>query len=324
LHVFCLGTGNISSTLFRQIQKQHRFLQDNNDIELKVIGISNSRKMHVDADGINLNSWSETLDTSGVSADLKEFIQTMKAMNLPNCVLLDNTASDAPVQYYEDAFRANISLVTCNKLANSGPYRRYRSLRDTARRHGVDFFYETNVGAGLPIVRTLKDLMTSGDRIISIEAILSGTISYIFNNYQGEKTFFEVVKEAQALGFTEPDPRDDLRGSDFMRKFLILARDSGLELEPEDIELENILPDNCINASSVEEFYQELAASEKHFKRLKDQAARENKAIRYIGNLQEGKVAIRLALVDSDHPFYSLSESDNVISFVTERYANRP
>jgi len=324
LHVFCLGTGNISSTLFRQIQKQHRFLQDNNDIELKVIGISNSRKMHFDADGINLNSWSETLDTSGVSADLKEFIQTMKTMNLPNCVLLDNTASDAPVQYYEDAFRANISLVTCNKLANSGPYRRYRSLRDTARKYGVDFFYETNVGAGLPIVRTLKDLMTSGDRIISIEAILSGTISYIFNNYQGDKTFFEVVKEAQALGFTEPDPRDDLRGSDFMRKFLILARDSGLELEPEDIELENILPDNCIHAASVEQFYQELADSEDHFKRLKDQATRENKAIRYIGKLEEGKVAIRLALVDSEHPFYSLSESDNVISFVTERYSNRP
>src|SRR5690606_35485240 len=324
LHVFCLGTGNISSTLFNQIQKQHNFLQEHNDIELKMIGISNSRKMHFDLNGIDLSQWRETLDTEGKSADLKLFIEEMKALNLPNCVLLDNTASDAPIHFYEDVFSANISLVTCNKLANSGPFKRYRSLKECARRHGVDFFYETNVGAGLPIVRTLKDLMTSGDRIISIEAILSGTISYIFNNYVGYKTFYEVVKEAQALGFTEPDPRDDLRGSDFMRKFLILARDSGLELEPEDIELENILPDNCINASSVEEFYQELAASENHFKRLKDQAARENKAIRYIGNLQEGKVAIRLALVDSEHPFYSLSESDNVISFVTERYANRP
>src|SRR5690606_9228434 len=237
------------------------------------------------------------------SADLKEFIQTMKTMNLPNCVLLDNTASDAPVQYYEDAFRANISLVTCNKLANSGPYRRYRSLRDTARKYGVDFFYETNVGAGLPIVRTLKDLMTSGDRIISIEAFLSGTISYIFNNYHGDKTFYEVVKTAQELGYTEPDPRDDLKGSDFMRKFLILARDSGLVLEPEDIKLENILPDNCINASSVEEFYAELQASESHFKAIKDQASAEGKAIRYIGKLENGQVNISLVLVDSSHPF---------------------
>jgi len=324
LHVFCLGTGNISSTLFNQIQKQHNFLQEHNDIELKMIGISNSRKMHFDLNGIDLSKWRETLDTEGKSADLKLFIEEMKALNLPNCVLLDNTASDAPIHFYEDVFSANISLVTCNKLANSGPFKRYRSLKECARRHGVDFFYETNVGAGLPIVRTLKDLMTSGDRIISIEAILSGTISYIFNNYVGDKTFYEVVKTAQELGFTEPDPRDDLKGSDFMRKFLILARDSGLTLEPEDIKLENILPDNCINASSVEEFYAELQASESHFKALKDQAEAEGKVIRYIGKLENGQVEISLALVDGSHPFYSLSGSDNIISFSTDRYLQRP
>jgi len=324
LHVFCLGTGNISSTLFDQIQKQHSFLQENNDIELKMIGISNSRKMHFDLNGIDLDTWRQTLDLEGKVADLKEFIEEMKALNLPNCVLLDNTASEAPIHYYEDVFSSNISLVTCNKLANSGPFKRYRSLRECARKHGVDFFYETNVGAGLPIVRTLKDLMTSGDRIISIEAILSGTISYIFNNYQGDKTFYEVVKTAQELGFTEPDPRDDLKGSDFMRKFLILARDSGLALEPEDIVLENILPDNCINASSVEEFYAELEASESHFKVFKDQAASENKAIRYIGKLENGCVNISLVLVDNSHPFYTLSGSDNIISFKTDRYLQRP
>src|SRR5690606_10178807 len=152
LHVFCLGTGNISSTLFNQIQKQHSFLKENNDIELKIIGMSNSRKMHFDLGGIELDNWSEALDLEGKPADLDRFIEEMKALNLPNCVLLDNTASEAPIHYYEDVFRSNISLVTCNKLANSGPYQRYRSLRECARGHGVDFFYETNVGAGLPIV----------------------------------------------------------------------------------------------------------------------------------------------------------------------------
>jgi aspartokinase/homoserine dehydrogenase 1 len=324
LHVFCLGTGNISSTLFNQIQKQHLFLQENNDIELKMIGMSNSRKMYFNEDGIDLGNWKDTLEGEGEKADLEGFISRMKEFNLPNCVLLDNTASEAPVRFYEDVFKSNISLVTCNKLANSGKYARYRSLRECARKHGVDFFYETNVGAGLPIVRTLKDLMTSGDQIINIEAILSGTISYIFNNYHGDKTFYEVVKTAQELGFTEPDPRDDLKGSDFMRKFLILARDSGLILEPEDIQLENILPENCINAASVDDFYAELKASEDHFKALKDKAALENKAIRYIGKLENGKVNISLALVDSNHPFFTLSGSDNIISFTTERYFHRP
>lgn len=324
LHVFCLGTGNISSTLLSQIRKQHDFLKENNDIEIKMVGISNSRKMHFDLDGIELSSWKDTLDANGKQADLKLFIEEMKNMNLPNCVLLDNTASNEPVQYYEDVFSSNISLVTCNKLANSGSYKQYRSLKDCARRHGVDFFYETNVGAGLPIVRTLKELMTSGDRIISIEAILSGTISYIFNNYVGDRSFYDVVKTAQELGFTEPDPRDDLKGADFMRKFLILARDSGLTLEPEDVILEDILPQNCINASSVDAFYSELEASESHFKALKDRAEAENKVIRYIGKLEDGQVQIRLELVDSSHPFYSLSGSDNVISFITERYSQRP
>ena len=324
LHVFCLGTGNISSTLLSQIRKQHDFLKENNDIEIKMVGISNSRKMHFDLDGIELSSWKDTLDANGKQADLKLFIEGMKNMNLPNCVLLDNTASNEPVQYYEDVFSSNISLVTCNKLANSGSYKQYRSLKDCARRHGVDFFYETNVGAGLPIVRTLKELMTSGDRIISIEAILSGTISYIFNNYVGDRSFYDVVKTAQELGFTEPDPRDDLKGADFMRKFLILARDSGLTLEPEDVILEDILPQNCIDASSVDAFYSELEASESHFKALKDRAEVENKVIRYIGKLEDGQVQIRLELVGRSHPFYSLSGSDNVISFITERYSQRP
>ncbi|WP_257669503.1 bifunctional aspartate kinase/homoserine dehydrogenase I [Parapedobacter tibetensis] len=324
MHVFSLGTGNIGSTLFRQIQEQYGFLLDHNDIEIKVVGISNSRKMLFKSDGITLNNWQEQLQEFGEQADLAQFMAQMKLMNLPNCVFIDNTASELPIHYYEEIFKSNISIVTCNKIANSGKYAQYKALKDTARRHGVDFFYETNVGAGLPIVRVLKDLMLSGDRIIRIEAILSGTISYIFNNFTGDASFHDVVETAQRLGYTEPDPRDDLKGTDFMRKMLILARDAGYPLEAEDVDLGTILPETCIRATSVDDFYRELKAADSYFNDLKDKAQQQGKAIRYIGKLEEGHVSIALELVDKDHPFFTLSGSDNVISFTTERYKERP
>ncbi len=324
LHVFNVGTGNIGSTLFRQIREQHGFLLDNNDIEIKVVGISNSRKMLFDSEGIALDGWAAQLQESGEQADLSVFVSRMKQMNLPNCVFIDNTASELPIQHYEGLFQSNISVVTCNKIANSGRFDQYRLLRDTARRHGVDFFYETNVGAGLPIVRVLRDLMMSGDRIVRIEAILSGTISYIFNNFTGDASFYDVVKTAQELGYTEPDPRDDLKGTDFMRKMLILARDAGYPLEPEAVQLGAILPEACINAASVADFYRELKAADAHFDALKQQAQAENKVLRYIGTLEDGQVNIALEMVDSRHPFFALSGSDNIISFTTERYKERP
>ena len=324
LHVFNLGTGNIGATLFKQLHEQHDFLLDHNDIEIKVVGLANSRRMLFDADGVDLSKWQAALDEQGEVADLATFVSKMQAMNLPNCVFIDNTASKLPATYYEEIFKSNISIVTCNKIANSGDYAQYRSLHETARKHGVDFFYETNVGAGLPIVRVLKDLMLSGDRILKIEAILSGTISYIFNNFHGDASFYDVVKKAQELGYTEPDPRDDLGGVDFMRKMLILARDAGHVIESTDVDLGNILPENCLKASSVDEFYTELLKSDDYFNNLKDQAAKEGKVIRYIGSLKDGKVSISLQMVDETHPFYALSGSDNIISFTTERYKERP
>lgn len=324
LHVFTLGTGNIGATLFRQLSEQYDFLLDHNDIEIKVIGISNSRKMLFNDEGIDLTAWQNELDEQGEAANLPAFVARMIELNLPNCVFIDNTASAVPTAYYLDVFRSNISIVTCNKIANSGEYVQYKTLRDTARKHGVDFFYETNVGAGLPIVRVLKDLMLSGDRILKIEAILSGTISYIFNNFIGDASFYDVVRKAQELGYTEPDPRDDLGGVDFMRKMLILARDAGYELESKDVDLGAILPDSCLKADSVDQFYEVLRREEAFFTNLKNEAARENKVIRYIGILENGQVKISLQMVDSNHPFYSLSGSDNIISFTTERYKDRP
>lgn len=324
LHVFNLGTGNIGSTLFRQLLEQQDFLRDHNDIQIKIIGISNSRQMLFNGEGITLDSWQEELANKGEPANLEQFISRMQKLNLPNCVFVDNTASTEPTKHYLKIFESNISVVTCNKIANSSSYEQYKRLRDTARKHGVDFYYETNVGAGLPIVRTLKDLMTSGDRIIRIEAILSGTISYIFNNFNGDASFYDVVKSAQALGYTEPDPRDDLRGTDFMRKMLILARDGGHTIEAEEVKLGAILPEACLSAPSVEEFYQELKNADSYFNHLKEKAKLENKAIRYIGKMEDGQVSIALELVGEEHPFYNLSGSDNIISFTTERYKDRP
>jgi aspartokinase/homoserine dehydrogenase 1 len=324
LHAFCLGTGNIGKTLFNQLNQHKGFLEENNGIQVKVAGISNTRTMAFDADGFNLDTWEDTLQANGEQADLAEFVARMKSMNLPNCVFIDNTASPKPIEFYEGIFKANISVVTCNKIGNSGKYSQYKAFHDAARMHGVDFFYETNVGAGLPIIRTLKDLMGSGDRLQKIEAILSGTISFIFNNFKGDANFHDVVKLAQEKGYTEPDPRDDLRGTDFMRKMLILARDAGYQMEAEDVQIDNILPQASLSAATVEDFYATLKAENTFFDNLKNQAESGNKVLRYIGKLENGKASISLQMVDSEHPFYTMSGSDNIIAFNTDRYKERP
>lgn len=324
LHAFCLGTGNIGKTLFKQLNAHTDFLQEKNGIQVKIAGISNTRKMVFNADGISLDTWEDDLQASDEKADLKGFIERMKSMNLPNCVFIDNTASPKPIEFYEEAFKSNISVVTCNKIGNSASYKQYTTFRDTARQHGVDFFYETNVGAGLPIIRTLKDLMNSGDRVQRIEAILSGTISFIFNNFKGDANFHDVVKMAQEKGYTEPDPRDDLRGTDFMRKMLILARDAGYALEASDVEIESMLPKACLDAQSVDDFYAALKTEDAFFANLKNSAEKDGKVLRYIGKLEDGKVAITLQMVDENHPFFTLSGSDNIISFTTDRYKERP
>lgn len=324
LHVFCLGTGNIGRTLFRQLLNQSPLLAKNNDLEVKVMGISNSRQMYLSNNGIDLADWENELQANAEPADLATFVQQMKALNLPNCVFVDNTASGNPVDFYQKILESSISVVTCNKIGNSAEYSQYEAFKKAARKYGVDFHYETNVGAGLPIIRTLKDLMMSGDNIASIEAILSGTISYIFNNFKEEVRFHEIVKSAQDMGYTEPDPRDDLNGKDFMRKMLILARDAGYPLEAEDVEIESMLPPACLAAESVADFYQELEKNAAYFEELKSKAAANGKVLRYIGKLEAGKVTVTLQMVDDSHPFYMLSGSDNIISFTTDRYKDRP
>ncbi len=320
LNVFIVGVGNISKELLSQINGHKAFLAKNNLINIQVLGLINTKKMLIDTGGIDLDSYQEALANADETADLAGFIAKMKALNLPNCVFIDNTASPIPSTFYKGIFESSISVVTCNKIANSGKYAAFAELKETAQKYGVDFYYETNVGAGLPIIKTLNDLIISGDKISKIEAILSGTISFIFNNFKGDANFHDVVKLAQEKGFTEPDPRDDLGGVDFMRKMLILARNAGFEIEAEDVTLGAIIPESCAKASSVDDFYQELKNENAYFEQVKNDAAKAGKVLRYIGKLENGKVEIGMQAVSADHPFYALSGSDNIIAFTTERY----
>lgn len=324
-NVFCAGTGNIGQEFLGQICQEADNLIEKHKIEIKVLGIANTRKMLL-ANGspVDIAGWKDQLEEKGLQADLKTFIQEVKKYELPNTVFIDNTSSKFVVEEYENLFRNNISVVTCNKISNSESYAQYLNLKHLAAKNGVSFLYETNVGAGLPIIKTLNDLVISGDEIIKIEAILSGTISYIFNNYVGERTFEEVVREAQELGYTEPDPRDDLNGLDFSRKMLILARENGLPLELSDVNISSFLPEACLKANSVEDFYKELKNSEPHFAAYKEKAAKENKKIRLIGIMENNEIKVQVMLVDNTHPFFNLSGSDNIISFTTARYQNTP
>lgn len=324
LNVFIVGLGLIGSTLIKQIRKQEKFLAANQGIKIRLVGLSNSRKMLFDKKGIGYEEWKDRIENTGKQADIQAFTDNMIGLNLPNSIFLDCTASEEIVKFYPDILNASISIVTPNKVANSVDYNGYKNLQEIAFKRSVKYLYETNVGAGLPIINTLKDLMNSGDQIIKIQAILSGTVSYIFNNFVEGTHFHDIVKEAKEKGLTEPDPREDLNGKDVARKILILSRETGLALEPDDVAVENVLPESCKNADSVDEFMQELENNSSYFEKLRKEAADEGKVLRYIAELENGKVSVSLKYVDAEHPFYSLSGSDNIVSFVTERYKDTP
>jgi bifunctional aspartokinase / homoserine dehydrogenase 1 len=324
LNVFVVGLGLIGNTLLKQIAAQKEYLAAKKSMDINIVGIANSKKMLLKADGIDIDNWSNELETKGEVSNLDTFFEGMRKLNLPNSIFIDNTSNKDIVKYYEPTLNASISVVTPNKVANSGPYEYYLKLNTTAAKRNVQFLYETNVGAGLPIIGTLKDLLNSGDQIIRIEAVLSGTLSFIFNSYKAGTSFHDIVKDAKAKGYTEPDPRDDLNGMDVARKILILARDSGFALEPSDVEVENILPQNCCDAKTVDEFFVELNKSNDHFEKRRAAAEAEGKVLRFIATLENGKASVSLKAVDGSHPFYSMQGSDNIISFTTERYKDRP
>jgi bifunctional aspartokinase / homoserine dehydrogenase 1 len=324
LNLFLVGTGLIGSTLLAQIQGQERYLQKYKALKINLVGIANSRKMLVDEAGISMENWAEQLDTLGRTSELWEFVEKAKALNLPNSVFADCTASKHIHHQYLGLFEANISVVTPNKVANSGRYDDYVLLHRTALKKGVKFLYETNVGAGLPVINTLKGLIASGDRFLRIEGVFSGTLSFIFNNFKKGTKFVDIVREAKAKGYTEPDPREDLSGMDVARKILILGREIGLRLEPEDVVIDKLLPESCEQAPSVEAFFEELDSSNSYFEQLVENAERQGQVLRFIAALEEGKIHIGVKAIDARHPFYMMEGADNIIAFTTKRYSDRP
>ena len=323
LNLFIMGVGNVGSRLLEQIRKQQKVLKSTLGLQVRIVGIANSKKMYFDAHGLDLDNWSDLLQ-QGETSDLKSFFDKVKKLNLRNSIFIDNTANAAVASSYSAYLKESIAVITCNKIACSDRYDSYAALKQLSRTYAAPFLFETNVGAGLPIIDTLKNLVLSGDRILKIRAVLSGSLNFIFNNYRAEAPFHEVVRQAQEEGFTEPDPRIDLSGVDVMRKILILARESGHALEMEDITNNSFLPPSCREASDVAGFYKELEAHSKHFEKLYKDASEKNCRLKYVAKFDQGKAAVGLEEIPEGHDFYHLSGSDNIVLFYTDRYREQP
>jgi aspartokinase/homoserine dehydrogenase 1 len=257
-------------------------------------------------------------------ANVERFVEHVHATHLPHAVIIDATASSELPGHYESWLARGINIITPNKKGNAGTLASYRSLRETARRHQRYFLYETNVGAGLPVIHTLRDLLETGDEIIRIEGVLSGTLSYIFNSFDGTRTFSEIVREAHAQGFTEPDPREDLSGVDVARKLIILAREMGLEVELKEAEVESLVPED-LRSAGVEEYLDSLGKHDQAVAELLDAARARSQVLRYVGAIEvDGRMSARLRTYPLDHPFANLTGSDNIVSFQTARYNTQP
>ena len=322
LNLFITGAGNVGRRLIDQLQKQQDWLQQQLRIQVRVIGLANSRKMIFDNEGIDLAHWRARLEL-GSPMDLDEWVAGITARNLRNSVFADVTANQDVATCYASLLQKSISVVACNKIACSSPYKNYRQLKDLAREYNARFLFETNVGAGLPVIGTLNDLLRSGDTVRRIEAVLSGTLNFVFNHYNGEKPFSDVVRQAQDEGYTEPDPRLDLSGTDVMRKIMILAREAGSRMEMDDIANHSFLPASCMQGS-VEDFYAAMTKEEEHFKQLYEAAAAKGKKLKFVAQYDNGVASVGLQHIGPEQDLYHLYGKDNVVLFYTDRYSEQP
>jgi aspartokinase/homoserine dehydrogenase 1 len=323
LNLFVMGVGNVGEKFLDQINSQRKYLKKQLKLNIRVIGISNSKKMVFDDNGLDLTNWKSKLQ-SGEPTALDTFYQRVKSLNLRNSIFVDNTANDKVAQTYDKYLSDSISVVTCNKIAASSPYDKYVQLKELSRRFNAPFLFETNVGAGLPIIDTLKHLIASGDKITKIQAVLSGSLNFVFNNFNLDTPFDQVVKQAQQEGYTEPDPKIDLSGIDVMRKILILARESGNELDIEQIENQAFLPKESLETDNVEDFYKSLVKHKDHFDDIYRQASQKGCRLKYVAQFEDGKAKVGLQGIPEDHPFYNLEGKDNIVLFFTQRYNEQP
>lgn len=322
VNVFLAGAGNVGKKLLNQLKLQSETLQKNLHLNIRLAGIINSKKMLVNESGIDAENWEQLL-SQGTTSDINEFAKQIIELNLRNTVFVDITANENVANVYEQLLEKSIAVVACNKIAASSVYSHYKKLKELAREYNTQFLFETNVGAGLPIIGTINDLIHSGDKINKIEAVLSGTLNFVFNHYNGTKSFAEVVKMAQDEGYTEPDPRLDLGGKDVMRKIMILAREAGEQLEMDAIENNSFMPDACMQGS-VNEFYTSMEKFESHFKSLYQDANANGNKLKFVASFENGKASVGLQQIHTNHDLYNLFGKDNIILFYTDRYKEQP
>ncbi len=321
INLYIVGVGTVGKKLLDQIEQQKDYLSEQMNLNVRVVGLANSKKFVFDEEGLDLQNPQNLLEDADKNSN--ELADAIIEENLRNSIFVDVTASADVVEVYPKLLRKSVSIIACNKIAASSEFENYKKLKELAREYNANFLFETNVGAGLPIITTLNDLTRSGDKITRIEAVLSGTLNFVFNNYDGSRIFSNVVKQAQDEGYTEPDPRLDLSGTDVARKILILAREAGFNLEMSDIENEGFLPESCLNGT-VEDFYDEMEKHENYFKELLEKARTENLILKYIASFSHGKATVSLQSIGKDHNFANLSGKDNAVLFYTNRYNDLP
>jgi len=323
LHLYLVGTGTVGGNLLKQIMNQQDILLRDHHLKINVVGICRSRLMLLVPEGINLARYREDMEKMGERADIELFVQKMRYLNLRNSVFIDCTADDGIAGTYEQVLNSFVSVVSANKIACSGTYATYENLKKAAREKNVKFMFETNVGAGLPIISTLNDLIRSGDKIIKLEAVLSGTLNFVFNTISAEIPLSRAVKLAMDQGFAEPDPRIDLSGIDVKRKLLILSRESGYPFEGDDIEIIPFLPEECF-AGTTEDFWNAIRKHDPVFEERRKKLTGENKKLRFVARLENNKARIELEEVEVTHPAYPLEGSNNIILITTLRYHEQP